>query len=119
MKVEREMRRVHRDGVRDQSTNALIDMSANRLSASPEEAMVDDQQIGSLLDGAFDRAGRSIDGDGAAGDRANVFDLTSRAMVRKACGKSITTLAMVMSGATAFWLELDPMTRAFFVSRAA
>ena len=36
---------------------------------------------------------------------------TSRATVRNACGRSITTLPSVTSGATAFWLELEPTTQ--------
>ena len=71
------MRRVHRDVVSDQSTNTLIDVTANGLSASPEKAMVDNQQIGSLLDGALDGTRRGIDRHGAASDRSNVLDLNS------------------------------------------
>jgi hypothetical protein len=71
------MRCVHRDVVRDQSANPLVHVAANGLSASPEEAVMNDQQIRVLLDRTFDRARRCIDGDGAPRDWPDVLDLNA------------------------------------------
>ncbi len=43
---------------------------------------------------------------------------TSRPMSRSAWVRSMTTLPMITSGATSFWLALEPKARIFF-SRAA
>jgi len=56
VEVERKMRGVHRDVVRNQSAHALVYVPPNGLNARPEESMVNDQQVGSLLDRPFDRA---------------------------------------------------------------
>src|SRR3982750_1081191 len=55
MEIERQVRRVHGDVVCDQPSNALVDLTADWLRSSPEQAMVDDQQIGAILDRAIDR----------------------------------------------------------------
>src|SRR6266571_3585671 len=77
MRIEREVRTIDREVVVQQTAEQLVVRPRPGMRPAPEQAVMDDQEVGARVDGEADRRQTRVHRGGDPRDRAPVLDLQS------------------------------------------